>query len=378
EEHKELLKLIEQLKEILAKPALIDKIIIEDLAELKLAYGDERRTQILDQEPRKLSLADLVREEKVAITCTKSGYIKRTALTSFNRQGCGGKGKIGMRTKEEDFLDLMEVSSTLDDILIFTQKGRVYCLKAYELPDLPPSTKGKAMAQFDLQMEPDEKIARLRAVSGYEGERYVTILSKKGIIKKVKLEALANIRRSGLRIMNVRENDELLTAHVTDGAKNIFIGTAYGRAICFPEATFREMGRGATGVHGIRLKENDYVVGVEVVEKDDLILTITENGFGRRTPLEEYRIQGRSGTGLINMKIKPRNGLIVDVENVRTGDEIMMLTQSGMMIRYSADDVRIASRKSIGVRLMHVEESDKIVAAAKLPQTSETPEPTKQ
>jgi DNA gyrase subunit A len=288
-------------------------------------------------------------------------------LTSFNRQRRGGKGKIGMKTKEEDFLDLMEVASTHSDILIFTQKGRVYCLKAYELPDLPPSTKGKSMAQFDLLMDPDEKIARLRSVTSFDDDKFVTILSKKGIIKKVSLSQLSNIRRNGLRIMNVREDDELLTAYVTDGKKNIFIGTAYGRAICFPEEEFREMGRTATGVKAIRLKPDDYVVGMEIVDPEDLILTITENGFGRRTQLEEYRIQGRSGSGLINMKIKPRNGLIVDVERVKQGDEMMMLTQSGMMIRYSADDVRIASRQSIGVRLMHVEEGDKIVAASKLP-----------
>jgi DNA gyrase subunit A len=368
-EHKDLMAFIAELKEILANPALIDKIIGEELQELKEEYGDERRTQILDDEPKKLSLADLVREEDVVITSTHSGYIKRTSLSSFNRQRRGGKGKIGMRTKEEDFLDLMAVASTLSDILIFTQKGRVYCLKAYDLPDLPPSTKGKSMAQFDLQMEPDEKIARLRAVEGYEDDKYVTLLSRKGIIKKVRLSVLANIRRSGLRIMNVKEGDELLAAHISDGKKNIFIGTAYGRAICFPESAVREMGRTASGLHGIRLKKDDYVVGMDIVEETDLILTITENGFGRRTPLEEYRIQGRHGSGLINMKIRPRNGLIVDVECVKEKEEIIMLTQSGMMIRYSADDVRIVSRQSIGVRLMHVEEGDKIVAAAKLPST---------
>lgn len=371
EEHKELIAEIARLKEILAKPSLIDQIIIGELRELKEEYGDARRTQILDTEPKKLSMIDLVREEAVVITCTKSGYIKRTSLSSFNRQRRGGKGKIGMKTKEEDFLDLMEVASTHSDILLFTQTGKVYTLKTYELPDLPPSTKGKAMAQFDLLMEPEEKIARLRCVTGYDDDKFVTILTKKGIIKKVRLSALSNIRRNGLRIMNVREDDELLTAHVSDNKKNIFIGTAYGRAICFPEQEFREMGRTATGVRGIRLKPEDYVVGMEIVEGNDLILTITENGFGRRTPLEEYRIQGRSGSGLINMKIRPRNGLIVDVEQVNPGDQIMMLTQSGMIIRYSANDVRIASRQSIGVRLMEVEEGDKIVAAAKLPSTED-------
>ncbi|HJZ10949.1 MAG TPA: DNA gyrase C-terminal beta-propeller domain-containing protein, partial [Acidobacteriota bacterium] len=368
-EHKDLLKLIAELKEILANPALIDKIIIDELKELKEEYGDERRSQILESEPRKITMADLVREETVVITCTHSGYIKRTSASSFNRQRRGGKGKIGMKTKEEDFLDLMEVASTLSDILIFTQKGRVYSLKAYELPDLPPSTRGKAMAQFDLQMEADEKIAELRAVDAYEDNKFVTILSRKGIIKKIKLSALANIRRSGLRIMNVREGDELLTARITDGTKYIFIATANGRAVCFPEQTFREMGRVATGVRGIRLKKDDSVIGMEIVQTDDLILTVTENGFGRRTPLGEYRIQNRGGTGLINMKIRPRNGLIVDIESVKPNDEIMMLTQSGMIIRYSADDVRIASRQSIGVRLMHVEENDKIVAVIKLPST---------
>ena len=210
EEHKELITEIARLKEILAKPALIDQIIISDLRELKEEYGDDRRTEILETEPKKLSMIDLVREEAVVITCTHSGYIKRTSLSSFNRQRRGGKGKIGMKTKEEDFLDLMEVASTHSDILIFTQTGKVYTLKTYELPDLPPSTKGKAMAQFDLFMDPDEKIARLRCVADYGDDKFVTILSKKGIIKKVRLSALSNIRRNGLRIMNVREDDELL------------------------------------------------------------------------------------------------------------------------------------------------------------------------
>ena len=368
-EHKDLMTWIKELKEILANPALIDKIITDEMQELKEEYGDERRTKILGDEPKKLSLADLVREEHVVITCTHSGYIKRTSLTSFNKQRRGGKGKIGMRTKEEDFLDLMAVGSTLSDILIFTQKGRVYTLKAYELPDLPPSTKGKSMAQFDLHMEPDEKIARLRAVDSYGEDQFVTLLSRKGIIKKVRLSALGKYSPQWITNHECKRRDELLSAHVSDGKKNIFIGTAYGRAICFPETAVREMGRTAGGLHGIRLKKDDYVVGMEIVEESDLILTITENGFGRRTPLEEYRIQGRHGTGLINMKIRPRNGLIVDVESVRGKEEIMMLTQSGMIIRYSADDVRIASRQSIGVRLMDVEEGDKIVAAAKLPST---------
>jgi DNA gyrase subunit A len=212
-------------------------------------------------------------------------------------------------------------------------------------------------------------------VENYDEGKFVTIISRKGIIKKIRLSMLANIRRSGLRIMNVREGDELLTAHITDNTKNIFVGTAHGRAIVFPEKNFREMGRTATGVRAIRLRENDSVVGMEIVDQKDLILTITENGFGRRTSFGEYRLQNRSGSGVINMKIKPRNGLIVDVESVKPGDEIMMLTQSGMMIRYSADDVRIASRQSIGVRLMEVEEGDKIVAAAKLPSTAEPPAP---
>jgi len=371
DEHKELLELIEKLKEILAKPSLVDKIIIDELNEIKEKYGDDRRTEILDQEPKKISLADLVREEQVVITCTHSGYIKRTSLSSFNRQRRGGKGRVGMKTKEEDFLDLMEVASTHDNILIFTQKGRVYTLKAYELPDLPPSTKGRSMAQMDLQMDPDEQIAKLRAVPEFDPKQFVTILSRQGTIKKIVLDALANIRRNGLRIMNVREGDELITAHISDGTRNIFVGTAYGRAVCFPESMIREMGRTATGVRGIRLKKDDYAVGMDIVSGQDLILTITENGFGRRTSLEEYRIQNRGGTGLINMKIKPRNGLIVDTERVQAGEEIMMLTQSGMMIRYSADDVRIASRQSIGVRLMDVEEGDKIVAASKLESTEE-------
>ena len=377
QEHKELLELIAKLKDILAKPALIDKIITEELEQLKKDFGDDRRSEILEEEPRKISLADLVRQELVVITCTHSGYIKRTSLSSFNRQRRGGKGKIGMRTKEEDFLDLMTVADTHSDILIFTQKGRVYSLKAYTLPDLPPSTKGKAMAQMDLQMEQDEKIASLLAVNAYDEDKFLTIVSRNGIIKKVRLNALGSIRRNGLRIMNVREGDELLNARISAGDRFVFIGTAHGRAICFPEQTFREMGRTASGLHGIRLKEEDYVVGMEIVEEKDLILTVTENGFGRRTPLEEYRIQGRHGMGLINMKIKPRNGLIVAVRSVNPGDEIMMLTQSGMVIRYSADDVRIASRQSIGVRLMDVEEGDKIVAAAKLPAT-DIPETTSQ
>ena len=231
------------------------------------------------------------------------------------------------------------------------------------------------MAQFDLIMEPDEKIARLRTVTDYDENKFVTILTRQGIIKKTALSGLSNIRRNGLRIMNVREGDELLTAHITDGKQNVFIGTALGRAVCFPESEFREMGRTASGVKAIRLKEGDVVVGMVIVEPEDLILTITENGFGRRTSLEEYRVQGRAGVGLINMKITDRNGKIVDVESVKPTDEIVLLTSSGMTIRFAAKDVRIASRQAIGVRLMSVDEGDKIVAAAKLPATDDGSEP---
>lgn len=376
-EHKELMELIAKLKEILANPSLIDKIIIEELQDLKEKYGDDRRTEILGEEPRKLSLQDLVREETVVITCTVSGYIKRTSLTSFNKQRRGGKGKIGAKMKEEDTLDLVEVGSTHSDILAFTTNGKVYTLKAYELPDLPPAAKGKALAQFDLLMEPDEKIARMRTTTSYGEDKFVTILTRKGIIKKVALSQLSNIRRNGLRIMNVREGDELLTANITDGKQNIFIGTAMGRAVCFPEDAFREMGRAASGVKAIRLKENDYVVGMVVVENEDLILTITENGYGRRTPIDEYRVQGRAGVGLINMKITERNGKIVDIESVKPRDEIVLLSQDGMTIRFAAEDVRIASRQAIGVRLMGLDENDKIVAAAMLPFTGEEGVPRK-
>jgi DNA gyrase subunit A len=361
----ELLKTIERLRSILASDQLLMQIIVDELAAVREKYGDERRTQIIDSELSELSIEDLIVEEDMAITVSNTGYIKRTAITSYRNQRRGGKGRIGMRTRDEDFVSHLFVASTHAYIMIFSDKGRAYWLKVHEIPDVGPDGKGKAIANL-VSMEAGERIAALLAVKEFEDEKYVVMGSRKGVIKKTALSAFSNPRAGGIIAMGVDPDDAVIAVQATDGSGEIFIGTHRGMAIRFPETEVRPMGRTAYGVRGITLRENDFVVAMEVVKPGGTLLTVTERGYGKRTEIDEYRVQSRGGVGVINIATSERNGEVVGVAYVQGDDEVLVMTQQGMILRMPTNSVRAIGRATQGVRLIEVEGDDKVVSLARL------------
>jgi DNA gyrase subunit A len=335
----ELLKTIERLQAILASERLLMQIIVDELRAVREKYGDDRRTEIIEGEYDALSIEDLIAEEDMAITVSNTGYIKRTAISSYRNQRRGGKGRIGMRTRDEDFVSHLFVASTHAYIMIFSDRGRAYWLKVHEVPDVGPDGKGKAIANL-VAMEPGERIAAMLAVKEFEDDKYVVMGSRKGVIKKTALSAFSNPRAGGIIAMGVEQDDAVITVQATDGTGEIFIGTRNGMAIRFPEADVRPMGRTAYGVRGITLRENDYVVAMEVVKAGGTLLTVTERGYGKRTEIDEYRIQSRGGVGVINISTSERNGEVVGVAYVEEDDEVLVITQQGMIIRMPTNGVR--------------------------------------
>ena len=361
----ELLKTIERLKSILASDRLLMQIIVDELTAVREKYGDDRRTQILEGEFGELSIEDLIAEEDMAITVSNTGYIKRTAISTYRNQRRGGKGRIGMRTRDEDLVGHLFVASTHAYIMIFSDRGRAYWLKVHEVPDVGPDGKGKAIANL-VSMEEGERIAAMLAVKEFEDDKYVVMGSRKGVIKKTALSAFSNPRAGGIIAMGVEQDDAVITVRGTDGTGEIFIGTRKGMAIRFPEADVRPMGRTAYGVRGITLREGDYVVAMEVVKPGGTLLTVTERGYGKRTEIDEYRVQSRGGVGVINISTSERNGEIVGVAYVQEDDEVLMITQQGMIIRMPTSGVRAIGRATQGVRLIEVEGDDKVVSVARL------------
>ena len=361
----ELLKTIERLRAILASERLLMQIIVDELKAIRGKYGDDRRTEIIDGESGELSIEALIAEEDMAITVSHTGYIKRTAITSYRNQKRGGKGRIGMRTREEDFVSHLFVASTHAYIMIFTDRGRAYWLKVHEIPDVGPDGKGKSIANL-VSMEPGEKIAATLAVKEFPEDKFVVMGTLKGVIKKTSLEAFSNPRAGGIIAMGVEEGDAVITVQQSDGTGEVFIGTRDGMSIRFEEADVRPMGRTAFGVRGITLRDGDIVVGMEVVKPGGTVLTVTEQGFGKRTEIEEYRVQTRGGVGVINITTSERNGLVVGVSYVQTGDELLVITQQGMILRMLTDDVRSIGRATQGVTIIDLEENDKVVSIARL------------
>jgi len=361
----ELLKTIERLKSILASDRLLMQIIVDELTAVREKYGDDRRTQILEGEYGELSIEDLIAEEDMAITVSNTGYIKRTAISTYRNQRRGGKGRIGMRTRDEDLVGHLFVASTHAYIMIFSDRGRAYWLKVHEVPDVGPDGKGKAIANL-VSMEEGERIAAMLAVKEFEDDKFVVMGSRNGVIKKTALSAFSNPRAGGIIAMGVEQDDAVITVRGTDGTGEIFIGTRKGMAIRFPEADVRPMGRTAYGVRGITLREGDYVVAMEVVKPGGTLLTVTERGYGKRTEIDEYRVQSRGGVGVINISTSERNGEIVGVAYVQEDDEVLMITQQGMIIRMPTSGVRAIGRATQGVRLIEVEGDDKVVSVARL------------
>ena len=361
----ELLQTIERLRAILASERLLMQIIVDELKAIRDKYGDDRRTEIVEGESGDFSIEELIDEEDVAITVSNTGYIKRTAITSYRHQKRGGKGRIGMRTREEDFVSHLFVASTHAYIMIFTDRGRAYWLKVHEIPDVGPDGKGKSIANL-VSMEPGEKIAATLAVKEFPEDKFVVMGTLKGVVKKTSLDAFSNPRAGGIIAMGVEEGDAVITVQQSDGTGEVFIGTHDGMSIRFEEADVRPMGRTAYGVRGITLRDGDIVVGMEVVKPGGTVLTVTESGFGKRTEIEEYRVQSRGGVGVINITTSERNGPVVGVSYVQQGDELLVITQQGMILRMLTDDVRSIGRATQGVTIIDLEENDKVVSIARL------------
>ena len=361
--------LIERLRGILASDTLLMQIVVDELRQVRDRFGDARRTEIVEEEGE-FRIEDLIADEDMAITVSNTGYIKRTAVSNYRTQRRGGQGRKGMSIREEDIVSHLFVASTHAYILIFSDKGRVYWLKVYEIPDVGPDGKGKAIANL-VSMLPDEKIAALLAVKEFEEGKFVVMGTRRGVVKKTDLTAFRNPRAAGIIAMGVDDDDAVMAVQLSDGSGEVFIGTRAGMAIRFPEGDVRPTGRGAYGVRGITLREDDAVVAMEVVTPGGTLLTVSENGYGKRTDLDEYRVQSRGGLGIINIHTTDRNGRVVGIAYVRDEDELMLITEQGKILRMVTRDVRTIGRATQGVRLIGVDEDDRVVSIARLAEREE-------
>jgi DNA gyrase subunit A len=368
----ELLRTIERLRAILSSEELLMGVVLSELRAIRDTYSDERRTVIVE-ESGELRIEDLIADEDMAITVTSTGYIKRTPISTYRMQRRGGKGRIGMRTREEDFVSHLFIASTHSYIMIFSDRGRAYWLKVHEIPDVGPGGKGKAIANL-VSMEEGEKIAALLAVREWpeaEGQQFVVMGTRKGVIKKTDLSAFSNPRAGGIIAMGVEEGDSVIAVELSDGKEQIFLGTRDGMAIRFDETDVRPMGRTAYGVRGISLRDDDEVVAMDVVREGGTMLTVTQYGYGKRTELDEYRVQSRGGIGIINIQTSDRNGKVVGIAYVHDDDELMLISQQGKILRMVTRDVRAIGRATQGVRLIGMEEGDQVVSVAKLAEREE-------
>ena len=355
-EYLELLKKIELCRSILASEKKIESIIKEELEELKKKYGDERRTDIVG-EVEELEIDDLIADEDVVVTISHGGYIKRLPVSAYRKQKRGGKGATGAELKEEDFSEHLFVASTKDYLLVFTDKGQVYWVKVYEIPQAGKVSKGKAIVNL-LELKAGEKVSSTIPVREFTPDKFLIMVTKLGSIKKTSLEAYGNPRKGGIIGITLDDKDELIGVELTDGKQEVLIGTREGKAIRFPEVQVRDMGRAARGVKGISLGKKDEVISMVLVQKDATILTVTELGFAKRTPAKEYRLTRRGGKGIINVKVTAKNGAAVSLKTVNDNDELMVITQNGMFLRCSIKDIRETGRASQGVRLIKLDSKD--------------------
>ncbi len=362
-EYTEILKEIERLKAILGSDALVSKIIRDELIEIKEKYADERRTEIAT-DIRDITIEDLITEEDMVITISHQGYIKRNPLSAYRSQRRGGKGLIGMETKEEDFVEQLFIGSTHDYMLFFSNLGRLYWLKVYQIPEAGRTAKGKALVNL-LQLSEGERITTALPIRDFK-EAFLVMFTKNGTVKKTALEEYSNPRGKGIIAITIEEGDELIAVKKTDGKSDLIIGTKDGLSIRFNEEDVRDMGRTAKGVIGIRLVKGDEVVSAEVAEDRTYLLTVTEKGLGKRTKIEEYRVQGRGGKGVISIKTIEKGGKAIGLIQVRDEDEIIMITNSGKLIRTTADNISLQGRNTQGVKLMDVDAEDKIVSMSKV------------
>jgi DNA gyrase subunit A len=374
QEYDELQKKIATYRDILASEKALKKVIVEELKEVQKTYGDLRRTEIIEEQAE-IKLEDLIAVEDVAITVSHSGYMKRTPVSTYRQQSRGGKGRLGMKTREEDFVEHLFIASTHSYILVFTNTGRVHWLKVYEIPDVGAAGRGKNIVNL-INLAPKEKVAAMVAVKDlpsnpkdvtadgetYAAEGYVMLATRLGLIKKTRLAEFSNPMSRGIIAMGIEEKDELIDAQLTTGRDTIFLATHEGMAIRFPESDVRDMGRQAYGVYAMDLEEGDYIVGMEIVGEKELILSVTEKGYGKRTAITEYRLQSRAGKGVINVKTAERNGKVVGVLSVTEESEVLLITQQGKITRLDASTIRESGRSAQGVRLISLEEGDQVAA----------------
>ncbi len=377
---KELAEVRERIAEyesILASEKKLRSVIVKELEEVRKTYGDERRTQIVD-ETAELQLEDLIADEQVAVTVSHSGYLKRTPISTYRQQKRGGTGRMGMKTREEDFVQQLLVDSTHAYLLCFTNTGRVYWLKIYEIPDVGAAGKGKSIASL-LNLQPGEQVRAIMAVRDLAEEgKFIFFATRNGTVKKTPLKDFSNVMARGIIAIGIDEDDELMGATITDGSQIVFLATHEGMAIRFDENDVRSMGRPARGVRGIDLGKKDHVVGMAATPKDRgvgedgqacacLILSVTENGYGKRTDVDEYRLQTRGGKGVINVKTTAKNGKVVSIQLVDETSELVVISQYGKIIRIDTKTVRAAGRSTQGVRLLNLDSEDKVAASVVIP-----------
>jgi DNA gyrase subunit A len=364
EEYEQIIKDIQWFRQILSEEKLVLDIIKNELTQIEETYGDARRTRIVE-ETREITIEDMIVEEDMVVTISNNGYIKRTPITLYQAQKRGGKGKTGMGTKEEDFVSLLFVASTHHTFLFITNQGRVYWAKVYDIPQSARQSRGKAIVNL-LNFQENEKLATVLAVPAFEPGYHVLMATKNGLVKKTELMAYSRPRSGGIIAINIVEGDELISARITNGTLNVFMCTAMGKSIRFHESDVRPTGRTAQGVLGMRMEKKDRIVGLEVLSYGQTLFTVTENGYGKRTSIDEYPVQKRGGKGVITIKTSERNGQVVGILLVDDEDDVMLIANSGKIIRMAVKDISIISRNTQGVKLISVEPDEQVVAAARL------------
>ncbi len=363
-DYKETIKLIEKLRGILDREDLRNTIIKEELLEVKKKYADERRTEII-YDYKDFSLEDIIAEEDVVVTISHRGFIKRFPVSGYRKQGRGGRGVTGAGTKDEDFIEHMFIASTHHYIMFFTDKGKVYWLKVYEIPEGGRAARGRSIQNL-IEKEKDEKITAFVTVKEYTDDKYLVMATENGTIKKTVLSAYSNVRKGGINAINLVEGDRLIEVKISDGSNDIIIGTQNGMAIRFHEKDVRPMGRTATGVRGISLREGDRVIGMIVVKRENTLLVVTEKGFGKRSNISDYRITHRGGKGVITVKTGEKNGKLIAMMEVSDNDELVIITTKGMVIRQAVKEIRVMGRNTQGVRVIRLKEGDSIADIARV------------
>jgi DNA gyrase subunit A len=365
EEYKEIIKTIEVLKGILSSERKLWQVIKDELIQIKVKYADARRTEIIGK-AEDIKIEDLIEDEQVVITLSHAGYIKRLPVDTYQKQRRGGKGVAGATMREEDFIKRMYTASTHDYLLIFTNFGKVHWLKVYEIPEASRYAKGTALANV-LKLGENEEISAVLSVVEFNEKFSVLMATAQGLIKNTSLTAFDKPRAGGIIAITLGKGDTLVSAEITDGKQDIFLATRQGKSIRFAEKQVREVGRTGKGVRGIRLGKNDLVIGMEVVREGKALLTATQRGFGKRTPLKAYRRQGRGGKGILNIKTTAKNGLAVSITTVGDDDEIIVITASGKVIRQRVKEIKTTGRLAQGVRLIRMEEDDRLVSVINVP-----------